>query len=331
MDIAGASPLLRNFLTYLETAKGHSRLTINQYFVDLRMFFRFLKQYRGVVDMEFDSVPIDDVDAEFLRPVTLQEVYAFLEYLLREDPVHHNSPHTELGVGRATRARKIATLRTFFKYLTVNARLLDENPLQHLDSPKVPKQLPRYLQEDDCVKLLENVDGRHKIRDYCILTLFLNCGLRISELTGLNLFDIQGDTLRIHGKGNKERTVYLNDACVEAINNYLAIRAQIHAEGKDKSALFLSQRNTRIHTNRVHQLVKTHIQAGGLDPSRYSAHKLRHTAATLMLKNGVDVKVLQEILGHEHLNTTEIYAHVENSDLRTAVAANPLASLKQQS
>ncbi|GHU91221.1 tyrosine recombinase XerC [Clostridia bacterium] len=329
MEITGASPILRNFLAYLETAKGHSRKTIDQYFMDLRLFFRFAKQYRGLTDAAFKDIPIDDVDAEFLRKVNLQEVYSFLEFLLRDEPQQHNSKYTEYGVGKATRARKIATLRSFFKYLTINARILDENPLQYLDSPKIPKKLPRFLQEDDCVKLLESVSGKHRTRDYCILTLFLNCGLRISELAGLNAQDIQGDTLRILGKGSKERTVYLNDACVSALNTYLIERSKMPAVPKDRNALFLSQQNTRIHVQRVHQLVKKHLQASGLDPSRYSAHKLRHTAATLMLQNGVDVKVLQEILGHEHLNTTQIYAHVENSNLRSAMRANPLGKLKQ--
>ena len=198
--------------------------------------------------------------------------------------------------------------------------------MKELDSPKLRKNLPKYLTLDESLELLASVDGPHKERDYCILTIFLNCGLRISELIGLNLTDIQGDALRVLGKGNKVRIVYLNDACKTALERYLAVRRPV--SGRDQNALFLSSRNQRISRSNVHALVKKHLSQAGLDSARYSSHKLRHTAATLMLQNGVDVKAVQEVLGHEHLNTTEIYTHIDNEALRVAARANPLGRVK---
>jgi site-specific recombinase XerD len=206
----------------------------------------------------------------------------------------------------------------------MKAHILDENPLADLDAPKVPKSLPRYLTLEESQRLLIAIDGKNKARDYCIICLFLNCGLRISEIVGLNISDIRNDSLRVLGKGNKTRIVYLNDACLQAINTYLNERKLIAAI--DKNALFLSNRRKRMSTDAVHAMVKKTLKAAGLDPSKYSSHKLRHTAATLMLSNGVDVRTLQEVLGHDNLNTTQIYTHVDNSELRIAAAANPLAS-----
>ena len=190
------------------------------------------------------------------------------------------------------------------------------------------KALPRYLTLHECLSLLESVDGPHRERDYCILTLFLNCGLRISELIGLDITDIQDDALRVLGKGNKVRVVYLNSACKDALARYMAVRRPV--SGRDRNALFLSGQNKRISRSTVHALVKKHLAVAGLDSERYSSHKLRHTAATLMLQNGVDVKAVQEVLGHEHLNTTEIYTHIDNEALRVAAKANPLSDVKMK-
>ena len=256
----------------------------------------------------------------------MTEIYGYLTYLSRDRAQQQNSPKTGYGLSAATRARKIATLRSFFNYLTTKAHLLEQNPIKDLDSPKLRKTLPRYLTLDESVELLQSVDGANSERDYCILTLFLNCGLRISELIGLNLNDIQSDALRVLGKGDKVRIVYLNDACKDALERYLAVRRPI--SGRDENALFLSTRNQRISRSNVHALVKKHLSQAGLDSSAYSSHKLRHTAATLMLQNGVDVKAVQEVLGHEHLNTTEIYTHIDNESLRVAARANPLGRVK---
>ena len=329
MDYRTEAPeVLRDFLTYHETIKGHSQATVDEYFLDLRNFFRYLKQKRGLVDKntDFEDISILDVDIAFVGSVTLTEVYDYLSFLSRERIVNQRSRQKNYGLTASSRARKIATLRSFYKYLTVKVKLLDKNPIQDIDSPKVKKALPRYLTLEESKKLLASIDGKNKERDYCIICIFLNCGLRISEIVGLNLSDISKDHLRVLGKGNKERIVYLNDATAAAINDYLLVRKGIVAT--DKNAVFLSNRRSRMSREAVHAMVKQSLLKAGLDPEKYSAHKLRHTAATLMLQNGVDVRTLQEVLGHEHLNTTQIYTHVDNAELRIAADANPLAEYK---
>lgn len=325
MDRSDAPQVLRDFLIYHETIRGHSKATVDEYYLDLRTFFRFLKLSRGLVPRtaEFEEISISDVDVPFVAAVTLTEVYDFLAYLSRDRIKQPNSQEPEYGLSAASRARKIAAIRSFFKYLTVKAKLLDENPVQDLDSPKIPKTLPRYLTLEESQRLLLAVDGKNKERDYCILCIFLNCGLRISELVGLNVSDYRGESLRVVGKGNKERTVYLNDACRDAIDNYLAVRKLLVPPRV--TAMFLSNRRTRISCDSVQVMVKKNLTKAGLDASLYSTHKLRHTAATLMLQNGVDVRTLQEVLGHENLNTTQIYTHIDNAELRTAADANPLS------
>jgi len=318
--------VLRDFLVYHETIRGHSKNTVNEYYLDIRNFLRFLKVSRDLVprDTDLDSIDIMDVDIPFLQQVTLIEVYEYLAFLSRDRIKNKNADDVQYGLMASSRARKIASIRSFFKYLTVKAHLLEENPIADLDSPKIPKSLPRYLTLEESQKLLLAIDGKNKARDYCIICLFLNCGLRISEIVGLNLSDVRNDSLRVLGKGNKTRIVYLNDACVQAINSYMMERKLIAAI--DKNALFLSNRRKRISTDAVHAMVKKTLKAAGLDETKYSSHKLRHTAATLMLGNGVDIRTLQEVLGHDHLNTTQIYTHVDSAELRIAAASNPLAN-----
>lgn len=319
---------MREFLAYHETIQGHSRKTVDEYFMDLRNFFRYLKIEKRLVPRttELEDISIEDLDLAFIRTVTLNDVYSYMSYLSRDRAKHPNSPNTRYGLEPAARARKIAAIRSFYKYLTVKAKLLTENPVQDLDSPKLRKTLPKYLDLDGSIALLEAVDGPFQERDYCILTLFLNCGLRISELIGLNLTDIQGNQLRVLGKGNKERMLYLNDACLSALEDYLEVRGTTGI--LDPNALFISQRRRRISKAAVEKMVKKTLTAAGLDRTQYSPHKLRHTAATLMLKNGVDVRTLQEVLGHENLNTTQIYTHVDNDGMQIAANANPLANVR---
>ena len=315
-----APPILRDFLVYHETIQGHSRRTVDEYYLDLRNFFRFLKQNKNpdARNILLDDIPIDDVDLSLVQDITLTDIYSYMNYLSRDR-----------GLNNTSRARKVATIRSFYKYLTNKAKLLDTNPVQDLDSPRLKKSLPKYLNLDESLELLDSVDGKNAIRDYCILTLFLNCGLRISELVGLNKTDVRGDQLRVLGKGNKERMLYLNDACQRALKDWLTERDSLTL--LDQNALFITLQNRkRISTAAVHKLVKKHLAAAGLDSTQYSSHKLRHTAATLMLQNGVDVRTLQEVLGHDHLNTTQIYTHVDNEDLRTAAKANPLGSIRQR-
>ena len=324
-----APQILRDFLSYHETVKPHSRRTVDESFLDLRNFFRYMKQIRdpALSDKSLDEIDIMDVDLDFAATVTLTDIYGYMTYLSRDRMQHQNSPNSEYGLNAASRARKIATIRSFYNYLTNKMHLLRENPVKDMDSPKLKKTLPKYLTLDESIQLLNAVDGKNQERDYCILTLFLNCGLRISELVGLNLSDIQDDALRVLGKGNKVRIIYLNDACKDALDRWLAVRRPI--TGKDQNALFLSSRNERISRSMVHAMVKKRLGEAGIDSTQYSSHKLRHTAATLMLQNGVDVRAVQEVLGHDHLNTTEIYTHIDNESLRVAAKANPLSHVKK--
>ena len=320
MDYRTEAPaLIRDFLVYHETIQGHSSRTIDEYFLDLRSFFRYIKQKKDLIskDVPFDSIMIDDVDLSLVHSITLSDVYDFMSFLSQDRSLTATS-----------RARKVATIRSFYKYLTNKAKLLRENPVQDLDSPRLRKSLQRYLNLDESIELLDSVDGKNSSRDYCILTLFLNCGLRISELVGLNVTDVRGDQLRVLGKGNKERMLYLNEACQQALQDWITERSMLTLV--DQKALFVTLQNRRrISRAAVHKLVKKHLLAAGLDSSQYSAHKLRHTAATLMLQNGVDVRTLQEVLGHDNLNTTQIYTHVDSDDLRTAARANPLGQVSR--
>ncbi|HOM01746.1 MAG TPA: tyrosine recombinase XerC [Acetivibrio sp.] len=311
-----APAVIKDFLSYMETIRGKSKNTIHEYYYDLRLFFRFMKIHMGLEDArkDFEKIDIKDMDIELIRKITLSDIYSFMSFLSRE---RDNSS--------CSRARKVASIRSFFNYLTNKAKLLEQNPAAELESPKIMKRLPKYLNIEESKRLLGSVDGEHKERDFAIITLFLNCGLRLSELVNINLSNIKNDVLTVVGKGDKERTIYLNAACIKAIEAYLKVRP---VEGvKDKNALFLSSRKQRISNKTVQHIVKKYIKAAGLDPERYSTHKLRHTAATLMYKHGnVDIRALQEILGHESIATTEIYTHVDSKQLKNALESNPLSN-----
>jgi len=314
----GAPPLLADYLNYIETIKGKSKETALVYFYDLRLFFRFLLvRYNAVSEhTEFDDIDISSVDADFLRRVTLSDLYSFLTYLGRE---RANSGYA--------RARKVAALKSFFNYEFTKVKSIDANPAAELESPKIVKRLPKYLDIDESRRLLKTADESESLqreRNYAILTLFLNCGMRLSELVGINLSSIRGDSLTIIGKGDKERAVYLNAACKYALEEYLKVRQKKGV--RDKNALFLSVRGTRIGKNMVWRIVRQALGHAGIDTDKYSTHKLRHTAATLMYQHGnVDIRALQEILGHESVATTEIYTHLDSRRLREAVENNPLS------
>ena len=267
MDYRSEAPaILRDFLVYHETIQGHSRKTVDEYYLDLRNFFRFIKLEKGRAPRtaELDDIPIDDVDLALVRAVTLTDVYAYMSYLSRDRAKHANSPNTAYGLTPAARARKIATIRSFYKYLTNKAKLISENPMQDLDAPRQKKALPRYLDLEESIRLLESVDEPNRVRDYCILTLFLNCGLRISELVNLNVTDVRDNQLRVLGKGNKERILFLNDACVKAIQDWMTDRNALTLI--DQNALFVTLQNRRrISRAAVHKLVKKHLAAAGLD------------------------------------------------------------------
>lgn len=315
-------PLLQDFANHQLAIKNKSELTVDEYALDLILFFRYLKatQIGEVPSPSFSDIDISDIDIEFLRKVTLADAYAFLSYC-----------KSERDNDAAARARKVSSIRAFFKYLCVQRKLLDENPMQELETPKQKRAQPKYLTLEESLRLLASVEGKYKERDYCILTLFLNCGLRLSELVSINYTDIKdNNTLVVRGKGNKERTVYLNEACVTAIRNYMAVRPVDKVRQKDKTALFLSSRFQRISPKTVQHMVYGYLDKCGLGDRGLSVHKLRHTAATLMYQHGnVDVLVLKEILGHENLGTTEIYTHLVDELLKKASDANPLSNVKQ--
>ena len=319
--------ILRDFLSYHETIKGQSPLTISEYYLDLRMFLRFMKLMRNdmPIDTDLDSIDIRNIDLKFISEIETSDVFDFLSYLSSDRLVHPESASPDHGIGPSSRARKLSAIKSFFKYLTVRTKQLEENPVAELEYPKLRKSLPKYLSMEQSAALLRSVSGQNEKRDYAILMLFLNCGIRRSELVGLNLTDVYEDRIRVVGKGNKERFVYFGTPCRKAIDAYLPERMK--QELTDNRALFGSRNGNRISTDAVHRLVKKALMQAGLDSTQFSAHKLRHTAATMMLSGGVDVKTVQEVLGHENLNTTQIYTHIENTELKVAAEANPLSKL----
>lgn len=319
--------ILRDFLTYHETIKGQSQLTISEYYLDLRMFFRFLKLMRQdmPINSNLDDINIKDIDIDFIRNVTTSDIFDFLSYLASDRSAEPGTSLSDRGVSPSTRARKLSAIKSFYKYLTVRTKQLPENPVADLEYPKLRKSLPKYLTLEQSAKLLSCVSGVNQKRDYAILMLFLNCGIRRSELVGLNIADVYEDRIRVIGKGNKERFVYFGSACRKAIDGYMQERNKRVLT--DNRALFGSRNGNRVSVTAVHRLVEKALKQAGLDASQYSAHKLRHTAATMMLSGGVDVKTVQEVLGHENLNTTQIYTHIENTELKIAAEANPLSKL----
>ena len=319
--------ILREFLAYHETIKGQSKQTISEYHLDLRMFLRFIKLMRAdmPIDTRLDDIPIKDIDLFFIESITTSEVFDFLSYLANDRTANPDAAMPDYGITASSRARKLSAIKSFYKYLTVRTKQLQENPVADLEYPKLRKSLPKYLTMEQSAALLSSVSGPNEKRDYAILMLFLNCGIRRSELVGLNLSDVYEDRIRVMGKGNKERIVYFGSSCRKAIDAYLIERNKKVLS--DNRALFGSRDNNRISVTAVHRLVKKALLQAGLDSTQFSAHKLRHTAATMMLSGGVDVKTVQEVLGHENLNTTQIYTHIENTELKIAAEANPLSKL----
>lgn len=320
--LAESPPVIKEFLGYMGTIKGKSPKTVEEYYLDLRTFFRYIKKSRGLVppSTDFKEISISDVTLDLIKTIDLTQVFEYMNFL-----------SSERGNHAAARSRKVSSLRSFFKYLTNKTGKLKINPVEELETPKLKKSLPKYLTLEQSLELLSAVEGKTKERDFCMLVLFLNCGMRLSELVGLNLDDIHfsNSTMKITGKGNKERIVYLNDACTEAVKRYIAVRPK---DGLlDKKALFISGQRKRISPKTVQYIVKKYLAEIDLGGPGYSVHKLRHTAATLMYQHGhVDIRVLKDILGHENLGTTEIYTHLSNEQMASAAKANPLSNVKQR-
>jgi integrase/recombinase XerD len=300
--------ILEQYLAYLVTIKGRSQNTVLEYRLDLLQFFRYVAFVRGEKHPDFCFADID-----FIRSISLGDMYGFLAYC--QDTLH-SSP--------GTRTRKIVSIRQFWKYLKTKAHLIDNNIAEELETPKRPKRIVRCLTLEESVRLLIEA-GSSSVRDNCIITIFLNCALRLSELAALNVNQVNTDILSVVGKGNKERKIYLTPAVKQALAQWLPIRNSITT---NTNALFISRNNARLTTRAIQNVVKKHIISAGLNPEGLSTHKLRHTAATLMYKYGhVDIRSLQQLLGHESIATTEIYTHVDDGQLQAAVNANPLAMM----
>lgn len=319
--------LARDFAAYKLTIQCCSQKTVNEYLSDLRLFFKFIYARRNGIDpisQDFEKITIASLDKDFICSVSTEEIYDFFIYVSTER--HNNS---------AAKSRKLSAIKAFYKFICQKRKLIEINPAIDMEAPKKKQTLPKFLSMDESLALLDAVQGdtesKTKERDYAIITLFLNCGIRLSELVGINLNDIDREfrSLRVLGKGAKERIVYLNDACRDAMQKYLSIRLSEKYKKADTNALFISKQYKRISNKTVQWLVYKYLSLAGLDYKHYSTHKLRHTAATLMYQTGkVDVRVLKEILGHEQLNTTQIYTHVSNKGMEDAINANPLANVK---
>lgn len=311
------------YAQYLKSISMRSELTVCEYLLDLRTFFRYLTALdRGFNVLEDDLSEIDfsKISIERLKKLTTEDLTQFLFYL---DTTRENAG--------AAKLRKIASLRSFFRYLHTKRHLIESNPAQDLEGPKKKATLPKYLTLNESLDLLSIIeadkDSRHRKRDYAIVTLFLNCGLRLSELCAINLTDIEKDWqfMIVTGKGNKQRQVFINDACRRALYPYMLERTDGDPAKVGQKALFLSGQNKRISNKTVQAMVYKYLDRAGLGGRGLSVHKLRHTAATLMYQEGeVDVRVLQELLGHAQLNTTQIYTHVNNQSVKEAVYRNPL-------
>lgn len=303
---------IKNFLMYMKNIQNRSKNTVREYYYDLRNAFRFFKADLYNLDKsDLNKIDIKDIDINFIKKIKLNDMYNYLDYL------SNNSDKA------TTRSRKVSALKSFFNYLCFKEKALEINPTVELEMPRLEKRNPKYLTLDESLSLLHSIDGKFEKRDYAIITLFLNCGLRLSELVNINIKDIKGTSLSVIGKGNKERSLYLNEACKSAIDDYIKVRPKDNL--KDRDALFISSFGKRISNRMVEMIVKKYVMQAGLDPKKYSPHKLRHTAATLMLKYGkVDIRSLQQVLGHESISTTEIYTHVDNEQVKDALSKNPL-------
>lgn len=328
-----APPLLRDFLRYLHLNRDYSERTIDEYFLDMRTFFRFVKLDRGMVgpDTDFDDIDIMDISLDFVKAVSKTEINNYIDYL-RGNRIVHEKGGDSAGVSASTTRRKIATVRSFFSYMTITMNYMDMDPAAGVILPRQRKKLPDYMTMEECERVLAAVSGINENRDYAIILLALTCGLRVSEIAGINLTDLRFDAgqqfLKIRGKGNKERQVYPSDACVDAIQDYLAIREETYnPDAKNQNALFLSRKHNRISVDAVQSMVRKVTIEAGIRP--LSPHKLRHTAATLMLQNGVDIRTLQDLLGHNSISTTEIYTHVDNAALMVATRANPISKVRK--
>jgi len=327
IDLTTLPPLVREFASYKSAIQNLSEKTISEYLLDLRTFFRFLLAREKKIELhseEFDNIDISGIDIDYIKNISTEDIYDFLMYA---DSIRGNMA--------AAKSRKLSAIKGFFKYLNTKKMIIDDNPAINIEAPKKKQALPKFLSVEESLLLLQAVkddkESKSRVRDYAIITLFLNCGMRVSELVGINTNDVDRElrSLTVTGKGNKQRIVYLNSACREALSDYISERMGENHKKANTNALFLSNREQRISVKTVQWLVYKYLDLAGLESKHYSVHKLRHTAATLMYQTGnVDVRVLKDILGHEQLNTTQIYTHVSNKNMQEAMEHNPLSSEK---
>ena len=318
-------PSVREFAQYKSVIENCSQKTVEEYTLDLRTFFRYILSQRHGITLdseEFYDLDLSLIDIEFIKTIGTDEIYEFLMYTGQD---RDNKS--------CAKARKLSALKSFFKYLTVKMHKLDTNPVINIESPRKKKTLPKHLNLDECKDLLNAIasdtENKNLKRDYCIITMFLNTGMRLSELVGIDISHIDSKmrSVKVTGKGSKERIIYLNDASKEALSDYLDTRKSYDC-AKSSPALFLSSRNQRISPKTVQHIVYKYLDSAGLGYKGFSTHKLRHTAATLMYQSGnVDVRVLKDILGHEQLNTTQIYTHISDESMENAMKQNPLSEL----
>ncbi len=315
---------LRDYLTYVRTIRNHTERTEEGYYLDIRIFLRYLRMINGDVpeDTPFEEITIKECPLEYIENFSLTGAYQYMQFLMEDR-----------GNSNTTRSRRTSSLRQFYEYLYSKAGLIKKNPVEQLEHPKAPQKLPKFLELEQSQQLLNSVDSKNQKRDFCIITLFLNCGMRLSELVGLNIGDFSetARTLRVFGKGQKERIVYLNDACISAIKDYLNVRPKSPVE---PNAMFISSHAnhlTRLTNRRVQRIVEDQLKRAGLGNLGLSTHKLRHTAATLMYEyGGVDPMVLKEVLGHKSVATTQIYTHLSDADRQRAAENSPLANFKAE-
>jgi site-specific recombinase XerD len=314
--------LIKKYLFYTSTIRGKENLTVKTYFFDLKNFFLYILDFKNVISINSNELTpseeiqlLNNLTVDILNDITQQDILQYLYYC-----------KNELNLSTSTRSKHLSAIKGYFKYMCNTEKVINNNPTLNIENPKKPTNLPVYLTLEDAQKLLENIDGQNYKRDYCIITLFLNCGLRLSELVSINIDDLRSDnTLKFRGKGNKERIIYLNNACLQAIKDYLELRLS-QENVIDKEALFISKNRVRLTPRGVEYVVDKSLKNAGL--KGYSTHKLRHTAATLMYQSGTDVRTLQELLGHSNLSTTQIYTHINEKQVQDAVNNNPLNNVK---
>lgn len=313
---------LQEFIIYEETIKNSSEKTVYNYYRDLLLFFKYIKYLKSgsPPDIEIEEISITDIDANFLQSINYNEIQRYFHYLAY---IKKN--------GTATRRRRAVSLRSFFKFVHLNLEIIEKNPTEKLISPKLEKKLPKFMLETECITLLDSIDDPNKERDYCIIVLFLNSGVRISELVGLNDTDIDNQgNVTIRGKGSKERRIVFNSACLEALDEYRVYKKKFfECKPCDEHAIFVGRSGKRLTTRWVEEIVKKRLTAAGFGGRKLSPHKLRHTAATVMYRRGVDVRALQKILGHESLGTTQIYTHVSDAQIKDAMTESPLQRHKK--